>query len=190
MKKNLLILVMLTCFIIMSSCYCLAEEAKVNILLLIAEQNIEGPQRAWWASEIDLSAVEARLAKVLIAQGYNILAPSQVAGVLLKEKAFRRVNISEAKSIKLAKLTRANYVILGKALASSGGNIPSSNMRSCFANVTAKLIQVKDGRIIAYLEASGNSVHMDLVSGGREALIEAAEELAARIINALSQQGG
>jgi hypothetical protein len=81
-------------------------------------------------------------------------------------------------------------VLLGKAVASSGGNVPQSNMRSCFANITAKLIRVKDGKVIAYLDASGNTVHMDVITGGKEALTNAAEDLATKVTEALKKEGG
>ena len=190
MKKIFIILVILSCFLAITFSYCLSKENKVGILLLIAEQNIEGPQRCWWASEIDLSTVEAKLSEALITQGYHVLDPSQIRGVLSKEKAFRRINLSNEESIRLAKLSQADYVILGKAIASAGANVPDSNMRSCYANVTVKLIRVKDTEIIAYLDAFGNSAHMDIISGGREALLKAAEDLAVKITNALSQRGG
>ena len=89
----------------------------------------------------------------------------------------------------MAKLSKADYVIQGKAVASSGANVPGSNMRSCNAFATAKLIRVRDGQIIAYLDATGRSAHMDVISGGREALVKAAGDLATKIIAALSQQG-
>lgn len=188
MRKISLILLILGCFLVTSSSNCVAKE-QAKILLLIAEQNIEGPQRCWWASEIDLSTVEAKLSEGLIAAGYQVLDPSQVSGILSQEKAFRRVNLSDEESIELAELSQADYVILGKAVASSGGNVPESNMRSCFANATIKLIGVEDGEIITYLEAGGSSAHMDVISGGREALLKAAEDLATKLINALSQEG-
>jgi len=189
MRKIYPILLILCAYLTMGSLNCLAEENKANLLLLIAEQNIEGPQRCWWASEIDLSTVEAKLSEGLISGGYSVLDPSQISGVLKEEKAFRSINLSDEESVELAKLSQADYVILGKAVASSGGNVPESNMRSCFANVTIKLIRVQDGKIIAYLESDDSSVHTDVISGGREALIKAAGDLATKVINALSQEG-
>jgi hypothetical protein len=167
-----------------------AQEAK--IILLIAEQNIEGPQRAWWASEIDLSVTEATIAQALIAQNYKVIEPQELNQVIEKEQAFRVVGISEDQSIKLGSLSRADYVILGKAVASAGGNVPQSNMRSCFANITAKLIRVKDNKVMAYLDGSGNSAHTDLVTGGREALVRAANSIAEKIIAELAKvkEGG
>jgi hypothetical protein len=163
---------------------------KPKVILLISEQNIEGPQRAWWASEIDLSTIETKVVSKLIEQGYTVLEPSQLNKVIKQREAFRTIGISESESIKLGNLSKADYVVLGKAVASSGGNVPSSNMRSCFANASVKLIRIKDGKVIAYLEASGNSAHLDVITGGREALAKAGDDLAYKLITALSKEGG
>ncbi len=179
-------------FLAISLCICLgasyAKGEKAKIILLISEQNISGPQRAWWASEVDLSTTEATVAKKLIEQGFDILEPSNLSKVIKQDKAFRLVDISEEKSVKLGNLAKADYVLLGKAIASSGSKIPQSSMISCFANVTARLIRVKDGKVIGYLDASGNSAHMDAITGGREALSNSGEDLAIKITDALKKE--
>ncbi|MBU1999237.1 MAG: CsgG/HfaB family protein, partial [Candidatus Omnitrophica bacterium] len=131
--------------------------SKSKILLLISEQNIGMPQRSWWASEVDLSTVEAKVANKLITSGYTVLDPSDLEKIVKQDAGFKVVGISEKKSIKLAKLANAEFVVLGKAIASSGSNVPESNMRSFFANVSAKVIRVKTGKILGYLESAGNS---------------------------------
>lgn len=188
MKRFALVILAVFFCIALSAAY--AKEQRTKIILLIAEQNIEGPQRAWWASEIDLSTIEATVAKKLIAQGVEILEPSNLAKIIKQDKAFRIVNISDEKSVKLGNLSQADYVVLGKAIASSGAKVPQSSMVSCFANATAKLIRVKDGKVIAYLEASGNSAHMDVISGAKEALVNSGDDLANKLIDALSKEGG
>jgi hypothetical protein len=167
-----------------------AKDGATKVILLIAEQNIDSPQRAWWASEVDLSATEAAVASMLINSGFQIIEPSSVNKTIQEDRAFRMLDLSEAKSVKLGNLSRADYVILGKAVASAGANVPQSNMRSCFANISAKVIRIKDGKVIAYLDAAGNSAHMDVITGGREALVNAAGDLAAKIIEALNKEGG
>ena len=167
-----------------------AKDTKPKVILLIAEQNIEGPQHTWWASEVDLSATEAVIAQGLIAKGYDVLEPSNLTKIIKKDKAFRLLNISEGESIKLGNLSRADYVVLGKAVASAGGTVPQSNMRSGFANLSAKLIKVKDGKVLAYLDSSGSSAHLDVITGGREALKKAAKDLSGKIISALDSQKG
>ena len=165
-----------------------AQEQKPKFILLISEQNIEGPQRAWWASEIDLSATEATIAKKLLEQGYEVIEPTAISKTIQSKPAFRMVPISEGDSVRLANLSKADYVILGKAVASAGGNVPQSSMRSCFANITAKLINVKSGKVIAYLDASGSSAHMDVITGGKEALVNAAEDLTAKLLSTVSKK--
>lgn len=187
MKRVIFISLILFIGLVLAVSY--AKEEKTKIILLIAEQNIEGPQRAWWASEIDLSTTEATIAQRLIEQGYVVLEPSNLTKTIRQNRAFRMVNLSESQSIKLGNLSKANYVVVGKAVASSGSNVPQSNMRSCFANITAKLIRVKDGKVIAYLDAAGNSAHMDVITGGKEALVNAGSDLAVKIIDALNKGG-
>ena len=165
-----------------------AKDLKTKVILLISEQNIEGPQRAWWVSEIDLSTSEAAVARKLIEAGFEVLEPSILTKVIKQDRAFRLVNLSQGKSVKLGNLSKADYVILGKAIASSGSKVPQSSMVSCFANITAKLIRVKDGRVLVYLDASGNSAHMDVISAGREALNNAGSDLAGKIIEALKAE--
>ena len=167
-----------------------AQEGKPRVVLLISEQNIEGAQQAWWASEIDLSTVETTVAQRLIEQNYEILEPSVLNNLIKKESAFRKLVLSEAESVKLGNLAKADYVVLGKAIASAGANVPASSMRSCFANLSAKVIKVKSGKALAYMDASGNSVHMDVITGGKEALTNAADDLALKIIEALKKEGG
>ncbi len=157
-----------------------AEKAK--IVLLISEQNIESPRSAWWAGEVDLSAAESAIAGKLIEAGYYVMEPGEMEQVIKKDRAFRIVAISDKSSIKLASAAKADYVVSGKAIASAGGNVPQSNMRSCFANITVKLIDAKTGKVLAYLDAAGNSAHMDVISGGREALVSAGRQAADKII--------
>ena len=184
------ILVIFLAFLFFGCTGAFAKEVKTKVILLISEQNISSPQRAWWASEVDLSTSEAAVAKKLITAGFDVLEPSGLNKVIKQDRAFRLVDLSEAKSVKLGNLSKADYVILGKAVASSGSKVPQSSMASCFANITAKLIRVKGGKVIAYLDASGNSAHMDAISGGREALSNAGAGLGDKIIEALSKDGG
>lgn len=164
------------------------DNPKPKFILMVSEQNIEGPQRNWWASEIDLSVTESTIAQALITEGYEVLEPSVLDKTISRDPAFRVVNLAEQDSVKLGKLAAADYVVLGKAIATSGGNVPQSSMRSCFANITAKVIKISDGKVLAYLDASGNSAHLDVVTGGKEALKSAGADLASKIIGALAKK--
>lgn len=165
----------------------LAQGAKPKVILLITEQNIGVPQRAWWAGEIDLSATEAVVAQKLAAAGYEIVDPSSVAGVIKQDKAFRVVNVPEKQKIALAKTGGAPYIVTGRAVASAGNLVPQSNMRSYAAVISARLIRATDGTVMAYFLEQGSSAHIDAVLGGTEALNMAGQRLAERILQALAQ---
>lgn len=165
------------------------EKGKTKVVLLISEQNISGERRAWWAGEVDLSAIEARIAAKLLDAGLEVIDPSLVSGNIATDKAFRIVDIADNASVKLGKIAGADFVIVGKAIASQGGNVPQSSMKSCYANVTARVIGLPKGNVIAYLDAVGNSAHPDAITGGREALESAGELLAEKIVKAISVKG-
>jgi hypothetical protein len=166
-----------------------AQESPAKIILLISEQNIESPQSAWWVSEVDLSATEARIASRLIEQGFEVIEPAQLGEEIKQDKAFRRLELSAQDSVKLGNRGNADYVILGKAVASAGGTVPSSKMRSCHANITVKVIRVKDSKVVGYLDASGSSAHMDVITGGKEALVAGAGLIADQIILLIQDKG-
>lgn len=179
-------------FLLCINVFCLAkdEEPGNRLILLISEQNISGPQTAWWMSEIDLSVTEMRIAQGLIKEGYRVIEPLEANSVIKLDKSFRVVLPSEDKAVDLAAGTKADFVVLGNAVASAGGFAPESKMRSCFANITVKLISVEDSKIMAYLQGSGSSVHTDMVTGGKEALVKAADNIVPKIIEALKTGAG
>lgn len=158
-----------------------------TVMLMISEQNIDGPRSAWWASEVDLSAAETAVSQVLLGAGFGVVDPAQLHDELARDKAYRRVDIAQASSLKLAAGAGVEYVLVGKAVASAGGAVPQSTMRSCYANVTAKLLRVSDKKVIAYLDAAGSSVHPDVITGGKEALVSAGRSLGEQLVKALRQ---
>lgn len=177
MKKFALVILILLSF---TASY--AKEQNLKFILLISEQNIAGRQRAWWVNEVDFSVTETVIARRLTEQGCEVLRPSNLNKLIRQRLAFRKAALSEAGAVRLANLSKADYVVLGEAIASKGEKIPQSNMRSYAANITAELIRVKDGRVIAYLDAIGKSAYIDALSGGKEALSRAGEDLAQKII--------
>lgn len=164
-----------------------AEAGATKILLLVTEQNIAGPQTAWWLGEIDLSSAETIIAQKLKEGGYTIIEPSSVEKIVRRRRAFRVLPLIENRSVKLARLAKADYLLIGQAVASAGLHVPQSNLRSYFGNITARLIRVRDGKVLSYFDASGNAVHADVVTGGKEALTEAGQELAGKLLGFLDE---
>ena len=163
------------------------EEPSGKVLILISEQNIEGPMVEWWLSEVDLSISEAIIAQNLIDSNYEVIDTSITENIVKKKPAFRKVDLSSQESVELGRKSKVDYVVLGKAVASAEGNVPDSNMISCHATITGKVIRVSDKKVIAYFDGRGSSAHLDVISGGSEALAKAANYVAIKIINALNR---
>lgn len=190
MKRKIFIYTFL--FILLNFSWTLAH-AGTKVLLLIAEQNIGEHYYYWWggaiAEEVNLSLVESILAQSLTKAGFEVIDPS-VMGKLKVKKPYRHLGLNANEAVELARSYGANLVILGKALATEGAKLSGTTMVSSSANITAKVVRIKDRKIISYLSASGDSVHPNVVSAGKEALEQAAEELAEKLINELQITGG
>lgn len=189
MKRKIFIYTFL--FILLNFSWTLAH-AGTKVLLLIAEQNIGEHYYYWWggaiAEEVNLSLVESILAQSLTKAGFEVIDPS-VMGKLKVKKPYQHLGLNANEAVELARSYGANLVVLGKALATEGAKLSGTTMVSSSANITAKVVRVKDRKIISYLSASGDSVHPNVVSAGNEALEQAAEELAEKLINELQITG-
>lgn len=166
-----------------------APDEPKKVLLMITEQNIGGPQRAWWASEIDLSIIESSLAESLLAAGYETVSPESLRPLMQEDAAYRLLRMRKCRLYELANSQDAYYIIKGRALASQGDTVPQSGLRSYYASVSVRVIRVKDEREVAVLRAWGKSVHADAVMGGSEALSDAGKKLSRKIADALTREG-
>ena len=182
-----------------------------KVLFLISEQNIEGQVVAWWgesAGEVRLSVTEPVLFNALTQSGFQVIDPSG-KGPLRVSDPYRRIGLGDQGAMELGRTYGADYVVLGKALATSSqqplhvtrededrdwygsrrsrGNEDSNyaqrtSMRSASATLTAKLIRLSDRKVVAFVSGSGDAIHMNPVTAGKEALEQAAQQAAEALI--------
>ena len=96
--------------------------------------------------------------------------------------------MGESGAVQVGKSYGADLVVIGKALATQGGKVPgSANMVSSNATLTGKVIRIRDGKVVAYVSGSGDSIHLNPITGGNEALEKAAEEFTTELTSELSQ---
>jgi len=165
-------------------------EDKPKILLLISEKNTNGELINWWVDETEFSAIEANLSKLLINLNCQAIEVKTALNIVKKDRSFKTANLAGNEALRLGRALRADYVVKGAAFVSAGSNIYSASGRPFFANAAVKLIRIKDGQVIADLDAIGSSVNMDTATGGKEALSNAAVDLAAKIISNITKEGG
>ncbi len=188
-----------------------------KVLFLISEQNIEQPVVSWWGEsvgEVRLSVTEPVLFNALIQSGYEVIDPAD-RGSLRVSAAYRRIGLGDQGAMELGRTYGADYVVLGKALATgssqplnvtgsvdsrdgnwNGGHDSSesdsnyaqrTNMRSASATITAKLIRLADRKVVAFVSGSGDAIHMNQITAGKEALEQAAQQAAENLITQLHQ---
>ena len=188
-KRNLSIIVLSLFLLFFANAN--AEEAEQSkphssVLLLIAEQNVSGDVYYWWgysSKEVNLSVVEPVIYKGLIEAGYEIIDHSNQLKV---DKPFRVTGLGEKDAVIIGKNYGADLVILGKALASKGGKVPgSTNMINSNATITGKVIDTHSNKVITYVSGSGDSVHVNPVAAGTEALQHAAQEFTDNMVSSL-----
>lgn len=165
-------------------------ENKPKILLLISEKNIEGSSVNWWADQTGFSAIEANLAKLLLELNYQPIEVKTAMNIVKKDKSFQLTNLAGNEALRMARALRADYILRGRAFTYASSNIYSVAGRPFFADATVKLIRIKDGQLIAELNAIGSSVNTDAAIGSKEALSNVAVDLAAKIISNINKDGG
>ena len=182
-----------------------------KVLFLISEQNIEGQVVAWWgesAGEVRLSVTEPVLFNALTQSGFEVIDPSG-KGPLRVSDPYRRIGLGDQGAMELGRTYGADYVVLGKALATSsqqplhvtgtddgrGWNrsrhsrdnedsnyAQRTSMRSASATLTAKLIRLSDRKVVGFVSGSGDAIHVNPVTAGKEALEQAAQQAAEALI--------
>lgn len=192
-----------------------------KVLFLISEQNIEQPVVSWWGEsvgEVRLSVTEPVLFNALIQSGYEVIDPAD-RGSLRVSDAYRRIGVGDQGAMELGRTYGADYVVLGKALATGSsqpmyvtrhsdsredndshatrhgysreGNDSNyaqrTNMRSASATITAKLIRLADRKVVAFVSGSGDAIHLNQITAGKEALEQAAQQAAENLIAQLHQ---
>ncbi len=167
----------------------ISDEKKRGIkkaVLLIAEQTIGQRAFFWWwgvaTGEASLSTVETILGERLIEANIEVIDPSVMSGKLSVPKPYQHVNLSNREAMQLANTMGADIVVIGKALAREGGYAAGSDMRSVHASITARVVKVRTGKVLASVHGEGSSIHIDPVSGAQEALQDAANEVADAIL--------
>lgn len=190
LRSNIYIIIL---FLLLIACSNVSAEENAqpktnpSVLLLIAEQNVSGDVYYWWgysSKEVNLSVVEPVIYKGLSEAGYEIIDHNEQLKV---DKPFRVAGLGEKDAVMIGKNYGADFVILGKALASEGGKVPgSTNMISSNATITGKVINTHNNKVVTYVSGSGDSIHVNPIAAGTEALQDAAEEFTNSLVSSLS----
>lgn len=192
----------------------LARKGMPRLAVLIAEQRIDQLRpAAWWgqqggakgaaagAMRLDQRLVENTLVDQWTSAGFTFVdmealsGKVRAAGILSSELSAEQVR-------EIGNLSDADVVIVGTAVSVKqkdvadlvGDKSGEVQQVSCNGSVSARAFNADNGEILATAEASKSTIHLDVLTCGREALLKAARELApalqAKLLARWNQQLG
>jgi hypothetical protein len=169
----------------------LLERENPRVMVMIAEQNI-GETNRFYYFEVDLTAAETAIIDVFRNKGFEVVDQSQAKENQQRDVILSALEGNSKAAAAIAAAQQAELIVTGKAVAKVATGINLGGMKSCQANITARLISADDAKIIATASANAPQAHIDEVSGGTLAIQKAAkkcaDELVAKITAATQQK--
>jgi hypothetical protein len=159
-----------------------------RVATLVAEQSIEATQAAgWWqggGNASDLRVVENAFMDRMEKSGFTFVDPEVLSGKLRLESVGADPNVAQAREI--GKLTGAEVVVVGRAIARPLGEMKIDNgtFYTAVANVSARAVRTDTGEVVAAVEfTSAAGRGFEQTTAGRLALSEAGRQLAREIFS-------
>lgn len=174
-----------------------------RILILVSEQL--GPQRIIsWRNSVftphfvaskttmmrqvtELGGMEAAFSDGFNGAGFKVIDPHVLSGKLSPKPAFQVLDLSNNTSRSIAQKSNADLVVVAKGVAQiNRGAQLGGGMLSGQANVVARLIRVRDGKVLATATQHAAQVHIDSDTAMLGAVSEAARLAAGELIQKIS----
>lgn len=168
------------------------REGMPRIMVMIAEQAINATEASgWWqggGNAADLRVMENAFMDRMSKSGFTFVDPEILSGKVKLEVVGADPNAQQAREI--GSLAGAEVVIVGRAIAKPLGSIALDNgtFFSAVANVSARAVDTKTGRILASAEFTGKAGKgFEQTTSGRNALSEAGRQLAADLFGKIGK---
>jgi len=158
-----------------------------RVMFMIEEQNIGQSTNQFNYLSVDMNITENTLLDKFIQNGFECVDPATVRQNLKQEQAAAILQGDTQLAATLAKKLGAEVVITGKAFAKVATGINLGGMKSCQANVTARVIRADVATVIATASQHAAYPHIDEVTGGTEAIKKATNKLADELIGKITQ---
>jgi len=154
-----------------------ADLVGLKILL----ESMDKPRMMIVVQEDSGNYAESAILDYLTGKGFDLVDPAIVATLMNKEEAViqRAIEGELSAILHLGVSNGAEYLIVGKVTRSMGNMsaFGSKEMKSCQANITAKVVNCSNSRIIASKSSSGAAVHISEDIAKAQASTKAARTL-------------
>lgn len=160
----------------------LLDKENPRVMVMIAEQNIGDTER-WRYFEVDMTAAETAIIDAFRSKGFEVIDPGQAKANQDRDAIMAAVEGDAKQAAALAAAQQAELIVTGKAVAKvASTTINLGGMKSCQANITARVVRAGDARIVATASEHAAHPHIDEFTGGTMAIEKAAKKSAETII--------
>lgn len=154
------------------------DEAAVDLLL----QWVNRPKFMVMLNETDVEGgedmvAETQIIKVLRKHKMTVVDRSQVESTISRDKAIAELSGDPAAAAALAARFGAQILVTGKCAVKAVGHPALGNSKSGQANISARIVKADNAEIVATDSYHGKFVHIDPMTAGKRAALEAADDL-------------
>src|SRR5262249_35159434 len=121
--------------------------------------------------------LEATLSDGFSNAGFDVIDPHVLHGKLAPKPAIEALNLATSAAVSIAKKSDADLVVIAKGTAHLADHaaLGDSGMLSGQGNVVARVIRVRDGKVLASTTQHAAQVHIDADTARANAVNEAAK---------------
>ncbi|MDW7680035.1 MAG: flagellar assembly protein T N-terminal domain-containing protein, partial [bacterium] len=166
----------------------LSKMGNPRVMFMIDEQNIGESRDRYHYLSVDINITETTLLNKFIQSGFECVDPATVRQNLQQDQAIAVLQGNTQLAAAIAKKLGAEVVITGKTIAKVASGFNLGGMKSCQANITARVIKADVATVIATGTAHAAHPHIDEVTGGTEAIKKATNKLADDLIAKITQK--
>ena len=153
-----------------------------RVMIMIDEQNIGESLERYSYFEVNMTASETAMMNSFLEKNFQVVDPSIVRQNKERDAVLAAINGDARQAATIAAKQDAEVVITGKAIAKVASGVNLAGMKSCQANLTARVIDADVGTVIATGSKHAAYPHIDEVTGGTMAIEKAATTLSGELI--------
>ncbi len=159
-----------------------------RVMFMIDEKNIGDSRNRYHYLSVDINITENTLLNKFLENGFECVDPATVRENLQQDQAIAVLQGNTKMAAAIAKKLGAEVVVTGKTIAKVATGFNLGGMKSCQANITARVIKADIATIIATGTAHAAYPHIDEVTGGTEAIKKATNKLSGELLNKITQK--
>lgn len=159
-----------------------------RVMFMIDEQNIGDSPDRYHYFQVDMNVAETAMINRFMEKNFDVVDPATVRQSRERDSIVAAINGDPQAAKAIATRLNAEVVVTGKAIAKVASGFNLAGMKSCQANITARVIDADVGTILATGSKHAAFPHIDEVTGGTKAIEKAANALADELINKILEK--